>query len=158
RPGLQKYGDRPPLDVVKGMLNQFVFHHDGCNNSAQCFEVLHNERGLSCHFMVDNDGTIYQTIDLAFMAYHAAEYNIPSIGVEISNRGEALHNENAYAKTPWKDKHRVQSCTINNSKILCFSFTDDQVKAMTELCLYLRKFLPNIPIEYPQDLPGHASL
>jgi N-acetyl-anhydromuramyl-L-alanine amidase AmpD len=110
--------------------------------------------------MVDNDGTIYQTIDLAFMAYHAAEYNIPSIGVEISNRGEALHNESAYDKTPWKGKgkHEVRSCTINNSKILCFEFTDDQVKAMTQLCLYLRKFLPNIPIEYPQDLPGHASL
>ena len=29
--------------------------------------VLQNERGLSCHFLLDNDGTIYQTLDLALM-------------------------------------------------------------------------------------------
>src|SRR6185437_992850 len=62
RPSLRSYGLHPPLEAVKALLNQFIFHHDGCANSAMCWQVLHNERGLSCHFLVDNDGTIYQTI------------------------------------------------------------------------------------------------
>ena len=43
--------------------------------------------GLSVHFMVDADGTIYQTLDLLERAYHAEEVNSDSIGVEICNRG-----------------------------------------------------------------------
>jgi N-acetyl-anhydromuramyl-L-alanine amidase AmpD len=33
-----------------------------------CFSVLQNERGLSRHFLLDNDGTIFQTIDFGLMA------------------------------------------------------------------------------------------
>jgi N-acetylmuramoyl-L-alanine amidase len=155
RPTLRKYGMNPPLDAVKALLNQFIFHHDGCFDSAMCWEVLHNERGLSCHFLVDWDGTIFQTIDLAFMAYHAAEYNIPSIGVEMSNRGEAAKDQGYYSKKG--KKRNITTCTINNSKILTFDFTDDQIKAMHALCGALTRLLPNIPIEYPQDQPGQPA-
>ena len=43
--------------------------------------------GLSAHFMIDADGTIYQTLDLVTRAYHAEEADTDSIGVEICNRG-----------------------------------------------------------------------
>ena len=155
RPQLRSYGMHPPLDAVKALLNQFIFHHDGCSNSAMCWQVLHNERGLSCHFLVDNDGTIYQTIDLAFMAYHAAEFNIPSIGVEISNRGEAAKAQDYYTKL--HQKREITTCTINNSKILTFAFTKEQMTSMRALCLALQRLLPNIPIEYPQSAPGQQS-
>src|SRR5690242_17606588 len=78
RNALRRYGMTPPLDAVKSVIKQFVVHHDGCNTADMCFSVLHNERGLSVHFLLDNDGTIYQTIDLALMAYHASEWNIAS--------------------------------------------------------------------------------
>ena len=68
RPALRHYGMNPPLDAVKAVVKQFVVHHDGCSTSDMCFSVLQNERGLSVHFMIDNDGTIYQTIDLGLMA------------------------------------------------------------------------------------------
>jgi len=153
RPHLRKYAKNPPLDAVKAVVKQFIFHHDGCANAAMCWEVLHNERGLSCHFIVDNDGTIYQTIDLAYMAYHAAEYNIGSIGVEISNRGEAHGIHDPY----YRGKREITSCTINNSKILCFDFTPAQYASMRQLCSDLTHFLPNLPIEYPQSAPGQQS-
>ena len=155
RPRLRKYAKNPPLDAVKAVLKQFVFHHDGCSNAAMCWEVLHNERGLSCHFIVDNDGTIYQTIDLAYMAYHAAEYNIGSIGVEISNRGDAAKDQGYYRKR--HEKRDITSCTINNSKILCFDFTPEQYASMRQLCSDLTRLLPNLPIEYPQSAPGQQA-
>ena len=155
RPQLRQYGKNPPLAAVKALLTQFIFHHDGCADSAMCWQVLHNERGLSCHFLVDNDGTIYQTIDLAYMAYHAAEYNIPSIGVEISNRGEAAKNQDYYSK---HGKTRdITTVTVNGSKILTFGFTKEQMVSMRKLCTALTRLLPNIPVEYPQDAPGQQS-
>src|ERR1051325_3123416 len=72
RPALRSYyssGKQPPLEAVKAVIKQFVVHHDGCNSADMCFNVVQNERGLSVHFLIDNDGTIFQTIDLAWMAY-----------------------------------------------------------------------------------------
>ena len=51
--------------------------------------MLHDERGLSCHFIIDNDGTIYQGLDLALMGFQAGGFNAHSIGVELCNRGDA---------------------------------------------------------------------
>lgn len=155
RPPLRKYGMHPPLDAVKAVLKQFVFHHDGCADARMCWQVLQNERGLSCHFICDNDGTIYQTIDLAYMAYHAAEYNIPSIGVEMSNRGDAKKEPNYYSKHG--QKRDVKPCKINASKILAFDFTPAQYTSMRALCQALTRLLPNLPVEYPQEAPGQQS-
>jgi len=40
-------------------------------DKSQCFKVLHDHRDLSVHFMLDLDGTIYQTLDLKERAWHA---------------------------------------------------------------------------------------
>jgi hypothetical protein len=49
--------------------------------------MLHDQRGLSVHFMLDVDGTIYQTLDLKERAWHATTSNDRSIGIEIANMG-----------------------------------------------------------------------
>jgi N-acetyl-anhydromuramyl-L-alanine amidase AmpD len=49
--------------------------------------VLQDERQLSAHFLLDLDGTLYQTLDLADQAWHAGAANARSIGVEIANVG-----------------------------------------------------------------------
>ena len=89
RPALRRYGDNPPIEAVQAVVRQFVVHHDGCHSADMCFNVLQNERGLSCHFLIDNDGTIFQTLDLALAGWHAAAWNFGSIGVEFCNYGDA---------------------------------------------------------------------
>src|SRR5690349_20681918 len=42
---------RIPLAAVQQTIRQFVIHWDGMYSSRSCFDVLHNERGLSCHFL-----------------------------------------------------------------------------------------------------------
>ena len=39
--------------------------------SKGTFRVLHDERALSVHFMLDVDGTIYQTLDVKVRMYSA---------------------------------------------------------------------------------------
>ena len=55
-------------------------------SSGACQKVLDN-RGISVHFLIDNDGTIYQTIDMQHGCWHAGSEraNRASVGVEISN-------------------------------------------------------------------------
>jgi len=62
----------------------FVNHWDVCLSSESCHKVLKN-RGISVHFLIDNDGTIYQTMDTQHGAWHAggSKWNHKSIGVEI---------------------------------------------------------------------------
>lgn len=75
------------LDLLREKVDQFVLHFDVCGTSSQCFFILHDIRGLSVHFMLDADGTIYQTLDLKERAWHATKSNDRSIGIEIANIG-----------------------------------------------------------------------
>ena len=158
RPALRSYGEKmPPLDAVKAVIKQFVVHHDGCSSADMCFNVLHNERGLSVHFLLDNDGTIYQTIDLALMAYHAADWNIASIGVEMCNRGDATAEPHYYDSGHAGPKRDVKYCKINGHTIRAFDYTPQQKDSFIRLCRELRRLLPNLPPEFPQKTPGQQS-
>jgi len=155
----KRYSTRPGLpesklsyNAVRAMVKQFVIHHDGCANAEMCFDVVQNERGLSVHFLLDNDGTIYQTIDLGLMAYHAAEWNLYSIGVELCNRGDALKEPNYYARTD--PKRGTALCKINGNTFKAFKYTDAQMDGFFRLCRELVKLLPNLPTDYPQSSPG----
>jgi N-acetylmuramoyl-L-alanine amidase len=76
-----------PLELLREKVDQFVYHYDVCGTSRTCFKVLHDSRGLSIHFMLDLDGTIYQTLDLKERAWHATTSNSRSVGIEIANMG-----------------------------------------------------------------------
>jgi len=70
----------------KRKINLFVNHWDVCLDSTTCAKVLNN-RGVSVHFCIDNDGTIYQLLDTNHAAWHGSsrKVNHRSIGVEIAN-------------------------------------------------------------------------
>jgi N-acetyl-anhydromuramyl-L-alanine amidase AmpD len=76
-----------PLKMVQDRVDQFVYHYDVAGVSRRCFLTLHDDRGLSVHFMCDVDGTIYQTMDLKERAWHATSSNNRSVGIEIANIG-----------------------------------------------------------------------
>jgi len=155
RPALRSQGLRPTLSAAQAVIRQFVVHHDGCPTAASCFNVLHNERGLSCHFLLDNDGTIYQTVDLAFMAFHAAGFNASSVGIELCNRGDAKKWPEYYRQR--RQKRDVTTCRIHGHTYLAFDYTSQQYDALKALARGLVRALPNLPAEYPQASPGYQS-
>ena len=75
------YSGKEPRDI-----SMFVNHWDVCLSSKSCASVL-NKRKVSVHFCIDNDGTIYQLLDMQQRAWHAGNsaVNTKSVGVEISN-------------------------------------------------------------------------
>jgi hypothetical protein len=89
------------LDTLRQVVDQFVIHYDVCGTSKRCFQVLHDARGLSVHFMLDLDGTIYQTLDLKEAAWHATIANNRSIGIEIANMGAYPVSGNGGERDPF---------------------------------------------------------
>ena len=63
------------LPLLQSVVDQFVIHFDDCGISRTCFMVLQDERDLSVLFMLDLDGTIYQTLGLKERARHATPSN-----------------------------------------------------------------------------------
>ncbi|MEO1236128.1 MAG: peptidoglycan recognition family protein, partial [Planctomycetota bacterium] len=75
------------LDRLRRVVDQVVIHYDACGTSRRAFEVLHDERHLSAHFLIDLDGTIYQTLDVQERAWHAGVANDRSVGIELAQIG-----------------------------------------------------------------------
>jgi hypothetical protein len=84
--------------------NQWLINSSSISMSperaANAFKVLHDVRGLSVHFMLDLDGTIYQTLDLKERAWHATTSNSRSVGIEMANIG-AYRPDNRKTLEEW---------------------------------------------------------
>ena len=81
----------------------FVNHWDVCLTSQMCQNVL-DGRNISVHFLIDPTGKIFQTMDMNDIAYHAANANKYSIGVEICNpyytKYDSWHTKNGLPLRP----------------------------------------------------------
>tara|TARA_R100001591_G_C4341350_1_gene180761 strand:- start:869 stop:1789 length:921 start_codon:yes stop_codon:yes gene_type:complete len=123
------YSGRP-----KRNIRYFVNHWDVCLNSKSCQNVL-NRRGASVHFLIDNDGTVYQTMDLQHAAWHAgsSRTNRPSIGVEISNAYYPKY-QNWYKKHGFSERPIIDNAWVHGEKLDSFmGFYPVQLEALKKL-------------------------
>ncbi|WP_435019487.1 N-acetylmuramoyl-L-alanine amidase [Tundrisphaera sp. TA3] len=170
------------LPMLQGVVDQFVIHYDVAGASKTCFRVLHDERALSVQFMLDLDGTIYQTLDLKERAYHASIANTRSIGIEIANMG-AYANINTPSVTRWygKDAEGKTRLTLPNPELLParsrdlvlrpsrdqpvvgkvqgtelqqYDLTPQQYEALIKLTATLCTVFPKITCDYPRGSDG----
>jgi N-acetyl-anhydromuramyl-L-alanine amidase AmpD len=170
------------LPLLQEKVDQFVIHFDVCGTSQKCFQVLHDERGLSVQFMLDLDGTIYQTLDLKERAWHATKANDRSIGIEIANVGTFQDPTKGlagkwYAKGSDGKTHLViadpklvptlkagevlspirndvVTGVIQGEKYSQYDLTPQQYDSLTKLTATLCKVFPKLKCEYPKDAKG----
>lgn len=93
KPGIdvsdQYYGHLNSKSRIAGVVvDTIILHHTGGSTFSSGYNTL-TRRGLSVHYMVDIDGTIYYLVDEGKLAYHASGWNARSIGIEIVNTGKA---------------------------------------------------------------------
>lgn len=164
---------------LQKVVRMFVLHYDAAGNSRQCFKILHDVRGLSSHFLLDVDGTIYQTLDLKERAWHASEANDASIGIEIAHVG-AFENPDDTTLKNWYDADlegmRVRFPAwmretgiatpgfvarpartdmvrgeIHGTTYHQYDFTDAQYEALIRLSAALVKIFPRMALEVPRE-------
>jgi len=171
------------LPLLQRVVDQFVLHYDVCGTSRQCFKILQDMRDLSVHFMLDLDGTIYQTLDLKERAWHASSSNSRSVGIEIANMGAyPINGKNPFAQWYAKDSDGQPRITIPASygdggiltkgfvghparpepvpgvlqgqELVQYDFTPQQYQALIKLTATLSKAFPQIKCDYPKDAAG----
>ncbi len=170
------------LEDLQESVDQFVLHYDVSGTSKQCFKILHDRRGLSVHFLLDIDGTIYQTLDVKEKAWHATRANDRSVGIEIAHIG-------AYETVPgtpletWYQRDRLgywinlpnwmgdggvrtpgfvgrpastrfAEGEINGRHLVQPDFTPEQYESLTRLTAALCTVLPRIKCDYPLNELG----
>ena len=172
----------PDLAALRGMVDQFVLHYDGCGLSRVCFERL-RDRGLSVHFLLDLDGTIYQTLELRERAAHATIANDRSIGIEIANIGayepaeaDVLNDwyaRDADGRTAIRLPKRagppaflaqgylgrparpgIVRGVLQEKELAQYDFTPEQYAALIKLTATLCTVFPRIKADYPHDASG----
>ena len=137
--------------------NMFVCHWDVCLSAASCARVL-DKRGISVHFLIDNDGTIYQTLDMQHAAFHAgsSRTNRASVGVEISNAYYPKYQE-TYVKRGFGERPIVDGAWVHGSKLEPFlGFYPAQIKALKALWKAIHG-ATEIPYETPLGQLGKTS-
>ncbi len=171
-----------PLARLQATVDQFVLHYDVCGLSKICFNVL-QQRGLSTHFLLDIDGTVYQTLDLQERALHATVANNRSIGIEIAHIGayapgetktiNDLYQRDAadrpFIRVPPRiadpgiytqpflgrpARPFVIKGQIQNTTLQQYDYTPEQYAALAKLIAALHRVFPKIKIDYPRDKIG----
>lgn len=130
------------LDELRRHVDLVVIHYDAVGSSRRCFDVL-QQRGLSCHFLLDTDGTIYQTLDLRERAWHATVANDRSIGIELAQRGAV---EAGDGPVPGGEIVGV----IQGRRLRQPPFTDAQYRALASLLAALHEAFPRIALDVPR--------
>lgn len=148
------------LAALIAVVDQIVLHYDGLGSSRRCFEMLRT-RQLSAHFLIDADGTIYQTLDLKERAYHATIANSRSIGIEIANVG-AYPAREKQGSAPLAEgrEERVQReqvrGTIQGIDLVQEEFNDEQYAALSALIDTLCNTFTRIERRVPRDADGNV--
>ena len=122
-----------------------------------CHRVL-EQRGISVHFAIDNDGTIYQFMDMNDIAWHAGgkTWNAKSIGVEIAN-GYYPKYQSWYKKHGLEERPLVEGAVCHGREMETFTdFYPEQYEALKALMKAVHK-ATGIPLNAPLDRSGNTN-
>ena len=174
------------IEQLEGALDLLVVHYDAGWTSQTCFETLHDVRGLSVQFMLDVDGTLYQCLDLRDTAWHAAQANSRSVGVEIAHPGAEVVGPKGDAfiarfyeqdeggprldlpgsprefgvRTPAyvvrPQRAGLKRGRIHGTLYQQYDYTKEQYDTLVKLTAALCRTFPNLEPEVPRDDEGRV--
>ena len=130
--------------------NMIMAHWDVTLSSKETMKIL-NKRGISAHFLIDSDGTIYQTLDTKHVAWHsgARSSNRASVGVEINN-AYYLEHQKAYEIMGYGERPVYKDVYVHGEKLKPFlGFYPIQIEAFKSL---VRALHDALKIEYKVPL------
>src|SRR3954449_3915779 len=105
----------PNYDERKLPISMIVLHYTGMPDAQGALDRLTSpEAKVSCHYFVNEDGSIYRLVDEAHRAWHAgksrwrgiADVNLGSGGIEIVNPGHE------FGYRPFPDEQMASVITL----------------------------------------------
>gem|GEM_PF-1403222 len=148
------------IGKARSLVNQVVFHIDGCNDTPMGLRVL-RARSMSTHIAIDFDGTIFQSVDLSLSAFHSDQADNQSIGLDFNNLMSNLVKHPDASMYP-EDHPRIEEMrrhprpksgvkTISFSKVQAYGFTEAQWRSGLAVTRLLLRVFPGIEGTYPMS-------
>lgn len=157
------------LAEVASVAHMVVLHADVIKDTARTFEVLAS-KGLSTHFGIEWDGTIYQMLDPRDGAFAAAEVNPYSVQIDLNNLLPNLvtdprsrpyprpHPRSKEMAKPEFKRAKSRRVSINGRDVRSFGYTDAQYRSLIALMQVLSGALTRIAPEVPLEANGTVPL
>ena len=157
RPNGQRVKDLNELGEVVRMA---VLHADVLDDIETAFHVLHS-KGLSSHFGIDFDGTIYQMLDPLHVAFGAAEVNPISIQIDLNNRMHNLlkepqappyprdHRRSRKMQSPRHKRPLSAPEIINGKPYKTYGYTEAQYRSLVTLLRTLAGVFKDLELDFP---------
>lgn len=134
---------RAEIDDLGQKIWQIALHHDVTTNALDTYNVLCT-RGLSTHFVVNYDGTLYQFMDCYHTAWATGDNNAMSIAIDMNNPVyPELRNED-----PAAGMREIYQGKINGSVKTMLGYTEPQYETIIAL---MKAFIT------PIQIPGEAD-
>ena len=155
------------LEELGAAVPLVVLHADVLDDIETAFHVLHS-KGLSSHFGIEFDGTIYQMLDPMHVAYGAAEVNPISIQIDLNNRMHNLvtspnappyppaHTRIRTMRQPKYKRPLSDEVVINGKTRRSYGYTEAQYRSLSSLLRTLAGAINGLELDVPQaSLANH---
>jgi len=151
------------LWAQRRLVTSVMLHADKEQTSKEDFESLAKER-LSCHFMIDFDGTLYQGLDTGWQAFHGGRLNNTSLCIDLNNASADLTEEPD--AMPFDPKHpraaemnqhprpKPPLGRINRQTRRTYGYTKAQYETLGSLLRLLVAIYPRIKPDFPRTKKG----
>jgi len=136
------------LAKLRRRVRALVIHHDAAFSSMSCLKIL-RRRDLSTHLLIDNDGTLYQSLDLVHSAWHAGKINREAIGLDLSNAAD-IQFAGRYAD------RGIFTGEINGGNFTALGYSEPQYRTLIALLRGITRFFPRVRALPPVDAEGQV--
>jgi N-acetyl-anhydromuramyl-L-alanine amidase AmpD len=125
-------------------IDLVVLHATGTLTALERF-VRSQYQAESAHFLIDWDGSVYQTLDLARIARHTGSpaLDARSVAIELvtptKQESNPLPSEAEGVERPMSQRLRIQGKTVRN-----WGYTSLQMKSLKSLLADLVRLLPDL--------------
>ena len=139
---------REEVEALGQHIVQIALHHDVTMNAIDTYNVLCT-RGLSTHFCVNFDGTLYQYMDCYHCAWATGENNNGCIAIDMNN---PVYPE-LRSQDPAGQLREIYQGKVNGSLKTMLGYTEAQYETIIAL---MKAFVtpPNIPGDPDPWIPG----
>tara|TARA_B100000674_G_C37913066_1_gene949501 strand:+ start:951 stop:1688 length:738 start_codon:yes stop_codon:yes gene_type:complete len=138
------------LTQLQRTLDTLVFQ-DSQTATADDFFYASAVQNASTHFLIDTDGRIFQTLDLALEAKHCGVPSISRRSISVT-----LVNPMVESRKPREKRARSAPLERHGVKVVHWSYTPAQRRSLNKLVAGLLALLPNLNLELPEDEFGRV--
>lgn len=160
--------DAAGLLANRDKVNLAIIRADTAPDSARAFAAA-IDAGQAEHFLIDFDGTIYQTLDVALAGHHVGELDARSVSIVLNNLMANLADDPDAAPYPADDAERAEAfaqhprprsglSSINAIKVEAFGYSEAQYRSLGSLLRGLNALFPALGAGPPRDHRDNVTL